>query len=109
MFEVGRVCYKIAGRDSNLACVVVSISEKGILIDGATRRRIVNPLHIEPTLQTVAITENASTQDVVKALVEAGFNVPKKGEARKTPPRQIAKRNVKEAEPAESKTTTKTE
>ncbi len=107
MFEVGRVCYKLAGRDANLPCVVVSITDKGILVDGATRRRVVNPLHIEPTPQTVSISENASTDAVVKALTDAGFSVPKKGEARKTPARQIAKRDQKSAESAKVATESK--
>jgi large subunit ribosomal protein L14e len=87
MYEIGRVCYKIAGRDSNLPCVIIDVTAKGILVDGATRRRVVNPLHIEPTTKIIKVSKEASTDVVVKALTDAGFGVPKKGAARQTPPR----------------------
>jgi large subunit ribosomal protein L14e len=105
MFQIGRVCYKIAGRDSNLPCVIIDVTEKGILVDGATRRRIVNVLHIEPTTQVLKVGKGASTEVVVKALTDAGFSVPVKGASRQTPPR--AKRMKKGSEKVEAKVTKK--
>ena len=47
MFDVGRVCLKIAGRDAGKKCVVVEKLEgKYVLIDGMTRRKKCNTLHL---------------------------------------------------------------
>jgi large subunit ribosomal protein L14e len=103
MFQIGRVCYKIAGRDSNLPCVVIDVTKEGILVDGATRRRVVNPLHIEPTTQVLKVSKSATTQDVVKALTDAGFSVPQKGAARQTPLRlKQMKKGSETAQPAKA-------
>ena len=76
MFEVGRVCVKIAGRDAGQKCVIVDvIDDKTVLIDGMTRRRKCNKLHLEPTNETVGITVNASHEHVVKAFKELGLEV----------------------------------
>ena len=46
MFNIGRVCVKLAGRDAGQKCVIVEIlDEKTVLIDGMTRRRKCNKLH----------------------------------------------------------------
>jgi len=88
MFEIGRICYKTAGRDSNNACVIVEvIDEKYVLVDGATRRKKVNTIHLEPTQKVIKLAKGAKTEDVVKALEKEGFAVAKKGAARKTPAR----------------------
>lgn len=69
MFNVGRVCVKIAGRDAGKKCVIIKHLEgKFYLIDGETRRRKCNTLHLEPLDQTVDITENATHEQVMKAL-----------------------------------------
>lgn len=74
MFDIGRICMKIAGRDAGKYCVVVDILDKHfVLVDGQTRRRKVNMLHLEPTRKIADIKKNASNKDVVKALVEQGF------------------------------------
>ncbi len=89
MIEVGRVCLKIAGRDANQKCVIVSVVDNNyVVVDGQTRRKRCNILHLEPLPQFVEIVENASHDYVVKAL--AAINVvclEKKGkkEAKKRP------------------------
>ena len=84
MFDIGRVCVKIAGRDAGETCVVVEKQdEKFVLIDGCTRRRRCNVAHLEPTQETVDIKAKASHDDVVKALAGIGVDVPKKAPARK--------------------------
>lgn len=68
MLSVGRVCIKIAGRDAGKKCVVVEIiDDKNVLIDGLTRRRKCNKIHLEPLNQTLDIKANASHDDVAKA------------------------------------------
>ena len=74
MIEIGRLCVKIAGRDAGKKCVIIDILYgKYVLIDGETRRRKCNVLHLEPLNQTVKIEKNASHEDVTKALKELGI------------------------------------
>jgi large subunit ribosomal protein L14e len=80
MFDIGRVCMKLAGRDAGKMCVVVQVIDaRTVLIDGQTRRRKCSVTHLEPTDKTVEISTDASNQDVVKALATIGIEcVPKK-------------------------------
>lgn len=81
-FSVGRVCVKIAGRDAGQYCVVVDVLEGNmVLVDGATRRRKCNVAHLEPIATEVSVKKGASTNDVIKALNDAGFAVEQKKEA----------------------------
>ena len=83
MIEVGRVCVKLAGRDASKKCVIVDIlDDKFVLIDGETRRRRCNILHLEPLEQVVKIKKNASHGDVSKSLKDMGI------ETRETKPKQ---------------------
>jgi len=69
MFRVGRVCVKIAGRDAGKKCVILKHLEgKYYLIDGETRRRKCNTLHLEPLDEVLDIKENASHEEVMNAL-----------------------------------------
>lgn len=104
MFEVGRVVYKIAGRDSNAVAVIIEVmDDKFVMIDGQTRRKKVNVAHIEPTQKTVDVKKGASHDVVVKALESAGFKVDKKGAAKKAPTRaKQQKAGSKKSESAES-------
>ena len=82
MIEIGRIVVKIAGRDAGKKAVIIDIlDDKYVLIDGETRRRKCNVLHIEPLNQTIKIEKNASHEDVSKALKEIGV------EARVTKPK----------------------
>jgi large subunit ribosomal protein L14e len=76
MFDIGRVCMKIAGRDAGMKCVIVDIiDEHYVMIDGQTRRRKCNIKHLEPLAQTVQITKNAPVPEVVRALKELSIIV----------------------------------
>ena len=82
MIEIGRLCVKIAGRDAGKKALIIDIlDDKYLLIDGETRRRKCNILHIEPLNQVVKIEKNSSHEDVAKALKEIGI------EARATKPK----------------------
>lgn len=101
MFEIGRVCYKTAGRDSNNVCVVVQVVDtKYVIIDGNVRRKKVNVNHLEPTNTIISLTSGADTHAVHKALQEQGFAIVKKGTARpkKDKPVQVRKTKVKPTE-----------
>ena len=87
MIEIGRVCVKLAGRDASKKCVIVDIlDDKFVLIDGETRRRRCNILHLEPLTQVVKIKKNSSHEEVAKALKEIGV------EARETKPKPKSQR-----------------
>ena len=76
MFEIGRLCVKLAGRDAGLKCVVVDVLEnRFVLIDGETRRRKCNIIHLEPLSQVLSVEKNASHDDVVKAFKELGIEL----------------------------------
>jgi len=69
MFEIGRLCIKTAGRDANKHCLVIDIiDDKYVLIDGLTRRRKCNIMHLEPSEKVVKIKKDASHDEVIKEL-----------------------------------------
>lgn len=81
--EIGRLCVKIAGRDAGKKAIIIDIlDDKYVLIDGETRRRKCNILHLEPLNQVIKIKKNASHEDVSKVLKEIGI------QSRETKPKQ---------------------
>lgn len=69
MFEVGKVCMKIAGRDAGKIAVIIDIlDEPYVLVDGEVRRRKCNIKHLEPLERKLEIEKNASHAEVLKAL-----------------------------------------
>lgn len=95
MMEVGRLCMKIAGRDSNKKCVIVDkIDETYVLVDGLTRRKKVNIKHLEPLSDVIDIKKGASHSEVVKAFKELGFDIVDKKPRQKTE-RPLRVRKVK--------------
>lgn len=76
MIEIGRLCVKTAGRDAGLKCIIVDILDgKFVLIDGETRRRKCNVMHLEPLKEVVKIKKNADHDTVSKVLNALGINV----------------------------------
>lgn len=76
IFEVGRLCLKLAGRDAGNPCVIVErVDERFVVIDGATRRRKVNVAHLEPLTEVIDIKNKASHDDVKKVFESKGFSV----------------------------------
>ncbi len=107
MYEIGRLCIKLAGRDSGKKCVVVEIiDEKTVLIDGQTRRRNCNVNHLEPLIETIKLKKKASHADVVaefkKLKLEIKETKPKK--ATKRPRKSKNKKEEIEKEEKVSKT-----
>lgn len=75
LFEVGRLCLKIAGRDAGRKCVVVEDAKEGyVVIDGDVRRKKVNVKHLEPLSETVDL-KGGSHSDVKKAFEKLGLKV----------------------------------
>ena len=111
MIEVGRLCVKIAGRDAGLNCVIVDVLDnKFVLIDGQTRRRKCNILHLEPLKSTIKIKKNASHEDIKKEFDKLGLKLrdtkpkvktqkpvkKKKEKIKKEKPKKEAKKEKKE-------------
>ena len=107
MIKIGQVALKIAGRDSGCLCVIVDVADGNfVVVDGETRRKKCNLKHLAFLDSEVKIKKNASTDEVKKALVSAGYNIKdvKKGKKRtkKEKPKKIRKTNKKE-EPVKTK------
>lgn len=90
MIEIGRLCIKTAGRDAGLKCVIVDVLDnKFVLIDGETRRRKCNILHLEPLKDSIKVKKNASHEDIKKEFEKLGLKV------RDTKPKQKTEKPVK--------------
>jgi large subunit ribosomal protein L14e len=108
MFDVGRVCIKLAGRDAGQKCVIVEIlDDKTVMIDGMTRRRKCNKLHLEPLNQSLDLRQKASHEDVAKAFKELGLEVKtKKSKPKTEKPKPAPRGKVKtDAAPKKEKKT----
>jgi|SRR3989338_1282385 len=105
MFDVGRMCVKIAGRDAGKQCVVVDVLDHTfVMVDGETRRRKVNIKHLEPLDKIIDIAKNASHDDVKASFESMGTIIkdskPKKKAAR---PKRV-KQKVKKVTGKKQKT-----
>ena len=91
MFEIGTLCMKTAGRDAGLYCVIIDTPKEGYaLVDGQTRRRVINTDHLQATEKKLDVKKGASHDDVVSALKKL------KIEVRETKPKQAAAKPVKQ-------------
>ena len=110
MIDVGRICYKIAGRESGRVAVVIDkINDSFVFIDGQVKRKKCNIIHLEPTDKVLKIKKNASHDEVISGLKKLNIEVketkpkPKKTqekqkkEAKEEPEKRIKeeKKNVK--------------
>lgn len=75
LFIPGRVCVKIAGRDAGLKCVVVNLEKNYALIDGQTRRKRCNIVHLEPLETVLPLEKDADHDTVEKAFNEVGITL----------------------------------
>lgn len=112
MYEVGRLCVKIAGRDAGLRCVVIDVvDEKTVLIDGQTRRRNCNVKHLEPLKETIKLKKGASHSDVVAEFKKLNLEVvetkPKKATQRPKKQKKQKEKPVKKDLKQDSKTDSK--
>src|SRR3989344_5125794 len=90
MIEIGRLVVKIAGRDAGKKALIVDVlDDTYVMLDGETRRRKTNIIHIEPLNQVIKIKKNASHDEVAKALKELGI------ETRETKPKPKTQKPTK--------------
>ena len=102
LFNVGRLCVKLAGRDAGRKCVVVEQVDKTfVVVDGNVRRKKVNMRHLEPLADVVGIKDKASHEDVTSAFKKLGLEVWEKKS------KQVAERpkkqKVKKVKPVKEK------
>ena len=120
MFDVGRMCLKVAGREAGKYCVVVNkIDDNFVLVTGPrsvtqVKRRKCNIVHLEPLKETIKIKPDASDEEVISAYEEASLfsklELPRpehekeQAEEKKPPkPRKEAERKTEGTEGKESK------
>ena len=85
MFEIGRVCVKIAGREAGKTAVVVDkVSSDMVLIDGNVRRKKCNIKHLEPLKDVLKVKRGASTSDVHKIMISAKIKVVERKKIKKS-------------------------
>ena len=76
--EVGRVCVKVAGRESGRKCVIVDVMDKSfVVVTGPKRvtgvkRRRVNINHVAPTEDVIPIKRGASDEEVTQMIQADG-------------------------------------
>lgn len=77
--EVGRICVKIAGRETGRKAVVVDlVDDNFIVVTGpksltGVKRRRVNVKHVEILDKKVEVPRGASDEEVLKAIEAAGL------------------------------------
>jgi large subunit ribosomal protein L14e len=100
IFEVGRICLKIAGRDAGRKCVVVESGDNFVVVDGGVRRKKVNVKHLEPTPQVIELKSGAAHGTVQTAFEKLGLPVWEKKSKKVTsrPRKQKSKKDKKVAE-----------
>ncbi|MFH1054374.1 MAG: 50S ribosomal protein L14e [Candidatus Woesearchaeota archaeon] len=101
MIEVGRLCMKTAGRDAGKKCVIVEVLEGNfVLIDGQTRRRKCNILHLEPLNESIKIKKGVSHSDIINEFKKLGLDIKetKQKEKKERPLRQRKRKKTEIAE-----------
>jgi large subunit ribosomal protein L14e len=79
VFEVGRLCMKVAGREAGRYCVVIKkMDENFVMVTGpkeltSVKRRRCNINHLEPLMETLKIKSDAPDGDVLRAYQEANL------------------------------------
>ncbi|MHA1785113.1 MAG: 50S ribosomal protein L14e [Candidatus Helarchaeota archaeon] len=76
VFDIGRICVKIAGREAGRKCVIVEKLDKNyVIVTGPpkiskVRRRRANMKQLEPTNEVLKIKKGISDEDLEKILKE---------------------------------------
>jgi len=76
--EVGRLCVKLAGRETGRKCVIIDVMDKSfVLITGpkkvsGVKRRRVNINHVKPLQDKIEVKRGATDEEVTATLETAG-------------------------------------
>jgi large subunit ribosomal protein L14e len=79
--EVGRVCVKMAGRETGKKCVIVDVMDKSfVLVTGpkkvtGVKRRRVNINHVAPTENVIQIKRGASDEEVTQVIADGKLDM----------------------------------
>lgn len=75
IMNIGRVCKMVRGKNAGNYCAVVEkIDRNFVLVEGkGIKGKKVNIMHLEPLPVILEIGKKANTENVVKALDDAGF------------------------------------
>ena len=101
---------KTSGRDAGSKCVIIEkIDSNFVMIDGETRRRKCNIMHLEPLDKKLDIKKGESHTNVLKAFKKINIEITeKKPKTKKTErPRRIRKSSKKIKREVEKKTVKK--
>ena len=88
--EVGRICVKLAGRETGRKCVIIDVMDKSfVLITGpkkvtGVKRRRVNINHVKSLQDRIEIPRGAS-DDEVNAILEAAGKLEEMAQTAKPP------------------------
>jgi large subunit ribosomal protein L14e len=105
IFEIGRVCVKIAGKDSGKLCVIADrIDDNFVIIDGNLKRKKCNIKHLEPTEKKLNIDKNSTTNEIYEEMEKSNIKVrTKKAKAASEKPKRIKKEKEVKTEVKKSK------
>lgn len=76
--EVGRICIKLAGRETGKKCVIIDVMDKSfVLITGpqkatGVKRRRANINHLKPLQEKIKIPRGASDKEITATLKATG-------------------------------------
>lgn len=102
MFEIGRICVKIAGRDAGKKCAIVDVVDANfVIVDGDARRKKCNVKHLEPLDTVIKLEKGASHSVVSTELKKIGIEVTEKKQAKQKTVRP--KKAKKKSAPIEAK------
>ncbi len=107
VFEIGRICLKVAGREAGKLCCIVDVIDKNyVIIDGNVKRRKCNINHLEPLPQKIEIKKGVDTTTIIKEMSVLNLKVkekkPKKIEHAEKPMKK-RKTKIEDLKPAKKK------
>ena len=104
MYEVGRLCVKLAGRDAKGRCLIVDVLDNNfVMIDGQVKRKRCNILHLEPTQMTIKLKKNSPHQEILKEFKQLNIEVKETKPKTKKSAKPKKQRVRKEKVPAQAK------
>ena len=79
LYDVGRVCMKIAGREAGRYCIVLeNVNDNFVLVDGDVLRKRCNVAHLEPLNIVLKAEKTSSKPEIIAMLKKEGLLKEKK-------------------------------
>lgn len=79
LYDIGRICVKVVGRETGSHCVIVEREDDNyVVVTGpksisGVRRRKCNVRHLEPLEIVLPISKGVDDETVAKAIADAGL------------------------------------